>query len=253
MALFLSGGLFLGQVSNSNAHELIHRGKRHLSHLGRWVYISLLFGHHSSAHPKVHHRHVASDLDPNSARLNESYYRFARRAWLGSFMAGLRAETAVLGTRSFLAHPYLVYCLGAALMMALALKFVGPGGLLALVGLAAFAQTQLLLSDYVQHYGLRRARMADGRLEPANQTHSWNAPHWFSGHMMLAAPLHSDHHAHPGRTFAELVLPQPMAAPTLPRSLPVMSVLALFPGYWRKVMNPRVAQWQAPIADESAA
>jgi alkane 1-monooxygenase len=251
--LFLAGGLFLGQVSNSNAHELIHRGQRHLSYLGRWVYISLLFGHHSSAHAKVHHRFVASDLDPNSARLNESYYRFARRAWAGSFIAGLRAESSILGKRNRLAHPYLVYCSGAVSVMAMALIFAGPGGLLVLVGLSAFAQTQLLLSDYVQHYGLRRAPMPDGRLEPVGPAHSWNSPHWFSGHLMLSAPLHSDHHAHPGRAFPDLAMPQPMTAPTLPHSLPVMSVLALFPGQWRRVMNPRVARWRGPTEESHAA
>ncbi|HRM75072.1 MAG TPA: alkane 1-monooxygenase, partial [Paracoccus sp. (in: a-proteobacteria)] len=50
IALFLALGLFFGQVSNSNAHELIHRGSRGLFRLGAAVYVSLLFGHHTSAH-----------------------------------------------------------------------------------------------------------------------------------------------------------------------------------------------------------
>ncbi|NHX27973.1 alkane 1-monooxygenase, partial [Escherichia coli] len=45
---FFAYGLFFGQVSNSNAHELIHRSTRALHRLGMWVYISLMFGHHTS-------------------------------------------------------------------------------------------------------------------------------------------------------------------------------------------------------------
>ena len=37
----------------------------------------------------------------------------------------------------------------------------------------------------------------------------------------------------------------PQAAPMLPRSLPVMACLALWPRAWRRVMDPRVAKWRA--------
>ncbi|MEL7117493.1 MAG: fatty acid desaturase, partial [Pseudomonadota bacterium] len=94
VGLFLATGLYIGQIGNSNAHELIHRGRRSLFGLGKAVYISLLFGHHVSAHPLVHHRHVATPRDPNTARLGEGYYRFLIRAWTGSFRAGFKAERA---------------------------------------------------------------------------------------------------------------------------------------------------------------
>ena len=42
-------------------------------------------------------------------------------------------------------------------------------------------------------------------------------------------------------------------APPLPYSLPAMSVLALIPPLWRRVMDPQVALWQAPIAQKAAA
>ena len=64
--------------------------------------------------------------------------------------------------------------------------------------LGLHAQVQILLSDYVQHYGLRRAEV-QGRPVPVAAGHSWNAPHWFSSAFMLNAPRHSDHHAHPAR------------------------------------------------------
>ncbi len=128
-------------------------------------------------------------------------------------------------------------------VMALALWIAGWGGLAVLLGLAGFAQSQLLLSDYVQHYGLRRRIRADGKHEPVAARHSWNAPHWFTGHMMLNAPRHSDHHAHPARRYPDLARPHLGTTPMLPRSLPVMSVVALVPPLWRRSMDKRVAAW----------
>ncbi len=243
LAVWYAAGLYFGQVSNSNAHELIHKSSRILHRLGMWVYISLLFGHHTSAHVLVHHRHVATPQDPNSARRGEGFYRYAWRAWSGSFAAGYRAEAARLArvNRGPLHHPYLIYLGGGALMIGIAASLGGIGGVLAYLSVAGLAQVQLLLSDYVQHYGLTRASRSDGKPEPVGDRHSWNSPHWYSSAMMLNAPRHSDHHAHPGRAFPALTLPP--KGPTLPRALPVMATVALFPPFWRRVMDPRVAKW----------
>ncbi len=92
LALFLGAGFWLGQVANPAAHELIHRADRGLFRLGVLVYALLLFGHHASAHRLVHHTHAASLDDPNTARSGEGYYRFALRAWTGSFRRGYAAE-----------------------------------------------------------------------------------------------------------------------------------------------------------------
>lgn len=241
-ALFMSAGLYFGQVGNSNAHELIHRGARHLHTLGKWVYISLLFGHHTSAHPLVHHRYVATDKDPNTSRLGETYYAYLPRAWIGSFQAGLKAENARRKSQPIWQHPYTHYIGGAFLMIAIATMIGGMKGAILYILLAGYAQSQLMLSDYVQHYGLKRAIDDSGKPEPVNARHSWNSPHWFSSALMLNAPRHSDHHAHPSRAYPTLDLPDD--GPMLPRSLPTMATLALFPSRWFKVMDHRAKQWQ---------
>lgn len=245
-ALFVGAGLWFGQVSNPMAHELIHRGARGLYALGVAVYGSLLFGHHASAHRLVHHRHAASAEDPNSARMGEGFYRFFLRAWVGSFIKGLQAENALRarapGRRL---HPYAVYVGLAVLALAVAWAVAGGWGVLAWGGLALHAQVQLLLSDYVQHYGLTRLRRADGRLEPVADRHSWNAPHWFTSALMLNAPRHSDHHAHPARPYPALRLPPRHAAPLLPWPLPVACTLALIPPLWRRRIAPHLARWRA--------
>ncbi|SIS65720.1 alkane 1-monooxygenase [Roseivivax lentus] len=243
--LFFGLALFLGQVSNSNAHELIHRAGRAPRRLGVAVYVSLLFGHHASAHPRVHHVHAATDRDPNSARLGEGFWHFAARAWRGSFREGLRAESALRATARRGLHPYAVYGAGALASLGAVALLLGPAGLLVYAGLCLYAQLQLLLSDYVQHYGLRRAATGPGKAAPIGPAHSWNAPQGFSSGLMLNAPRHSDHHAHPGRAYPGLRLDR-AEMPILPYALPVMAVIALVPPLWRRVMDRRARQWAEP-------
>lgn len=242
--LFFAAGLWFGQISNANAHELIHRPTRGLHRLGMWVYISLLFGHHTSAHVLVHHTHVATPDDPNTSRKGESLYRYILRAWAGSFRAGYRAEAARLSkiNRPAWRNPYVVYVGAAALFLLTATLLGGWPALLAYVALCAHAQSQLLMSDYVQHYGLMRATCPSGKPEPVGPRHSWNSPHWFSSAMMLNATRHSDHHAHPARPYPELTIPD--GAPILPRPLPLMASIALIPPLWRRIMDPKVERWK---------
>lgn len=243
LALFFAAGLYFGQISNANAHELIHRPQRALHLLGMWVYISLLYGQHTSAHRHVHHRYVGTARDPNTARAGEGFYRYLPRAWWGEFVAGFAAERA---RRPAWRNPYWLYLGGGAAFAALALGLAGGAGLAAYLGLAFYAQMQLLLSDYVQHYGLRRAIGADGRPEPVSARHSWNSPHLVSGLMLLHASRHSDHHTSPARAYPALRLDDQM--PMLPYPLPLMASIALIPPLWRRLMDRRAARWRNPLA-----
>ena len=242
--VFFAAGLWFGQVSNANAHELIHRSKRGLHRLGMWVYISMLFGHHTSAHVLVHHRYVATPADPNTSRKGEGLYAYIFRAWTGSFREGYKAEAARLAKigRPGWRNPYVIYIGGALAFLILSFLLGGLAGLIAYICLATYAQLQLLMSDYVQHYGLMRARREDDRFEPVGTHHSWNSPHWFSSALMLNATRHSDHHAHPARSYTELSIPE--IAPMLPRPLPLMASIALVPPLWRRIMDPRVERWR---------
>lgn len=246
VALIMAAGLYFGQVSNANAHDLIHKGSRPLHRLGQWIYISLLYGHHTSAHVLIHHRLVATPDDPATARLGEGFWSYAPRAWIGAFREGYAAEAARLDrvARSRWHNPYVTYVGGAVLMVLIAGLLGGWRGLLGYLILVAYAQVQLLLSDYVQHYGLTRRLTKGGRPEPVGPRHSWNAPHWFSAALMLNAPRHADHHANPTRAYPALRLNE--GGPTLPRSLPAMASLALFPPLWRRVMDRRARRWATP-------
>jgi len=255
LGLFLGVGLWLGQIGNSNAHELIHRTNGTLFRVGKWMFISVLFGHHTSAHRKVHHSFVGTLDDPNTAQLGESFYAFAGRAWPDGFVAGWEAERAALtrtGQRgALLHHPYAVYVIAGLGFIGLAGLVGGFFGLIWYFALVIFSQAQLLMSDYVQHYGLERGRLDPAQLEPVGPQHSWNAPQWYSGAMMLNAPRHSDHHTHPAKPFVELDIGADV--PMLPRSLPVMGMIALYPRAWRRIMDKRARAWRRKLAPHRAA
>lgn len=241
-ALFLATGFWLGQVAHPAAHELIHRPGRRLFRLGVLVYTALLFGHHSSSHRLVHHTHVASPEDPNTARPGEGYYRFLLRAWIGSYRAGLQAETALRAKGRGGIHPYSLYLAGAAVSLGLGFAIGGLPGLLVWAGLGLHAQSQILLSDYVQHYGLARVHGPSGKRVPVGLRHSWNTPHLFTSAMLLNAPRHSDHHLHPTRPYPALRLPDD--APCLPWPLPLACMIALVPPLWRHLIRPHLSRWR---------
>jgi len=142
-----------------------------------------------------------------------------------------------------LRNPYWLWIGGAAFSAFTALLIAGPIGLLALLGLWLLTGTQILLSDYIQHYGLRRLTLPTGRIEPVGPHHSWNAPRGFSSYLMMNAPSHSEHHLHPDRSYAEIGADT--AAPNLPYALPIMAMVATLPPVWHRIMDRRAAKVMA--------
>lgn len=243
-ALLFTTGLWLGQIGHPTAHELIHRASRAKVRLGIAVYAWMLIGHHASSHRLVHHRHVATRDDPATAPKGRGFWRYLPRAALGGLAEGFRAETRLRRQKGATAlHPYAIYALISAAALTLAALVAGPTGIALWLLLAAHAQLQIHLSDYVQHYGLTRATGPDGRPEPVNARHSWNTAHWFSSALLLNAPRHSDHHAHPSRPYPALRLPDD--APRLPWPLPLAATIALVPPLWHRLMRPHLARLAA--------
>lgn len=246
--LILALASFMGQVSHPNAHELIHRKDRVAYGLGALVYGVTGFGHHVSAHRLVHHRHVGTVDDPNTPLPGESFWAYLPRAWRGSFRAGLASEFARNqrqgGKAHLVATPYAAWIGLAAFAMLCAIWIGGARGAAALAFLWGLFGAQILMSDYIQHYGLTRRLLPNGRREPVAPHHSWNAPSGFSSYLMMNAPAHSEHHMHPDRPYDRL---NPQAdAPTLPHPLPIMAVIATMPRLWRRIMDrraQRVMEW----------
>jgi alkane 1-monooxygenase len=143
---------------------------------------------------------------------------------------------------------------GAMLLFALAL-----GGWLGLVLFLVQAFTaiwQLELVNYVEHYGLTRRHLGEGKYEPVRPHHSWNSARKASNWLLINLQRHSDHHYKPDRPFPLLQTYGEDEAPQLPAGYPVMTAAAMVPPVWRRMMNPRVREWRRrhypDIADWSA-
>ena len=123
--------------------------------------------------------------------------------------------------------------------MAALLGFLwGPVSIAFYVGQAAVSFFVHETYTYIQHYGLNRNLLPDGRFEPATAHHSWNARFSFSNIPGLNIQFHADHHARPNLPFANLV--STMDSPQLPFGYPAMFLLALIPPLWRSTMDCRV-------------
>ena len=240
IGVLLSLALYVGQVSALAAHDLIHSRNRRLFALGAWVYVSMLYGHHVSAHRRIHHRYVATQDDPATPEPGDGFWDYAPLAWWRSFIAGYEMETSAmrprLGARRRRIHPYYTWVGGAAVLILATMILFGFGAMLAyVILLCPLVQVQFLMADFVDHYGLKRSKLDDGKLEPAGAQHSWVAPPVLPRAFRPRAAHRGDHDLRGVGTDEGAA-----RAPVLPWPMPVMAAVALIPPLWRRMMDPRV-------------
>ena len=109
---------------------------------------------------------------------------------------------------------------------------------------AFIAIFHLELVNYIEHYGLTRKHLGEGKYEHVQPHHSWNASHRATNWLLINLQRHSDHHYKPDRRFPLLQNYEDDQAPQLPFGYTVMTLIALSPTLWRKVMNPKVRTWR---------
>ncbi|NPD20247.1 alkane 1-monooxygenase [Alterinioella nitratireducens] len=247
--LFYNVGLMAGGVGIVYAHELMHQRTKLERWLGDLLMASVLYSHFRSEHLLVHHIHVGTPKDPVSARYNEGFHRFFLRVLRQSPVSAFRAEKAMLARKGLPWHhpsnPFWRYWALQVGMLALALILGGWEGIMWLIVQAFFAISFLELTNYVEHYGLTRKHLENGRYEHVQPHHSWNASHRVTNWLLINLQRHSDHHYKPSRRFPLLQTYTDAEAPQLPFGYPVMTLMALVPPLWRRRMNPRVRAWRA--------
>ncbi|WP_229802250.1 hypothetical protein [Paramylibacter ulvae] len=228
--------VFFARVSFANAKYLVHHSNRYFHQLGALVYASLLFGHRASSEILVHHIHLATPHDPNTAKLGENIYQFVIPAWVGSYMAGLRGENkrrmAFNRGQVDQIHPYLKYWLVPLVIGILIYQLMDGGALVMYITLSVLTQLLTLLCDYVQHYGLSRDRDHFKRYLPVEQQHHWVAPCW----MTICIDAHSDGSPSPHHLRNQ--------SPHLPFTMLTMMFICLFPRWFQPLMQPRLRDWQ---------
>ncbi|MEO9827515.1 MAG: alkane 1-monooxygenase [Paracoccaceae bacterium] len=241
-------GILSGTIGIVYAHELMHQQSRLERWLGDILMAMAQYGHFRSEHMLVHHRYVATPRDAVTARYNEGFHRFFARVLPGSLRSAWHAEAERLAKRQRpMWHPSNPFWRYAALQAAFLILAIAVGGFtgLALYVFAAFtAIWQLELVNYVEHYGLTRKHLGDGKYEHQQLHHSWNAAHRATNWLLINLQRHSDHHVRPDRRFPVLQTYGPDQAPQLPYGYSVMTTLAMIPPLWRRRMNPRVRHWR---------
>lgn len=233
---------FVSGIGINAAHELGHRVERMERWLAKIALAQSGYGHFFVEHNRGHHVRVATPEDPASARLGESLWEFLPRSVSGSFRSALTLERERLarnGRGWWSVHNHI--------LQAWSMTLVLFGGLVAAFGyqvlpwllLQAVIGFGLLETvNYVEHYGLLRARRPNGRYARCSPRDSWNSDHLVTNIFLFHLQRHSDHHANPGRRYQTLRTSE--QAPQLPAGYAAMIVLAAVPPLWRRVMDARV-------------
>ncbi|WP_037315222.1 alkane 1-monooxygenase [Ruegeria halocynthiae] len=248
IGLFFGMGVISGTIGINYSHELMHQKGRQERWLGDILLAMVLYSHFRSEHLLVHHRYVGTPRDPVTARYNEGFHRFYPRVLVQCLASALRAERDKLARKdrpwNDPSNPFWRYWALQVAMLALAFMIGGWSGLALFLLQAGVAIWQLELVNYVEHYGLTRKHLGGGKYEHVQPRHSWNASHKASNWLLINLQRHSDHHHKPNRRFPLLQHHSEDAAPQLPFGYPVMTVAAMIPPLWRRVMNPRVRAWR---------
>tara|TARA_R100001440_G_scaffold5609_2_gene11897 strand:- start:9568 stop:10704 length:1137 start_codon:yes stop_codon:yes gene_type:complete len=232
----------VGGLGINVAHELIHKDEKLETWAGGLLLSLVSYAGFKVEHLRGHHVHVSTPEDASSSRYNQSLYNFLPQAYVRNFINAWRLEAVRLerkGHRALSWRNELIwwYSISALALIGFTLAF-GALGAAYFIGQSFFAFTLLEIVNYLEHYGLHRRKLENGRYERTTPEHSWNSNYFLTNVFLFHLQRHSDHHAFAKRRYQ--VLRHHEIAPQLPAGYAAMVVLALFPPLWKKIMNPRV-------------
>jgi alkane 1-monooxygenase len=244
VGLAISIGTVAGVAINT-AHELGHKKESHERWFSKIALAQSFYGHFYIEHNRGHHVRVATPDDPASSRIGESLYRFLPRTVLGSLTSAWHLEKKRFARKQ--QHPFRP---SNDVLNAWAMSVVLWGGLVVWLGVeilpylllqAVVGFCLLEIVNYMEHYGMLRQKVGpEGRrrYERVTPEHSWNSNNIATNVLLYHLQRHSDHHANPTRRYQ--VLRDFKEAPVLPTGYTGMIVVALFPFWFRALMDKRV-------------
>ncbi len=244
-----SVGLIVGTIGINVAHELGHRPAPYEQALSKMLLLPALYMHFNIEHNRGHHKNVATEEDPASARYGEPVYAF----WLRSVSGGYRNAWQLEGQRlerrnksfwSWDNEMVRFTFFGVAYLLAVGF-FYGWWMTGYAVAIAVFGFLLLESVNYIEHYGLRRYRLPSGRYEPVQPWHSWNSNHEVGRIFLYELTRHSDHHYKATRKYQ--ILRHFEESPQLPYGYPTSILISLVPPLWFALMNGRVKRERARI------
>ena len=235
-------GMVCGTFGINVGHELGHRTNTFERLLAKLSLMTSLYMHFFIEHNKGHHKNVATPEDPSSARYGEPVYIFWYRTIVYSYLSAWKIanhemEKLALSKWSLKNEMLQAHIIQSVFLLLVFFLFGLPT-----LGYFLVAATMgiLLLEtvNYIEHYGLSRRQIADGRYERAMPAHSWNSNHVIGRMMLFELSRHSDHHYLASRKYQ--VLRHHDDAPQMPTGYPGMMLLTLIPPLWFYVMNRKI-------------
>lgn len=244
IGLAWSMGLASG-IGITAAHELGHKKTSFERWLSKVVLAVPAYGHFYVEHNKGHHVMVATPEDPVSARMGENVYRYMLRsipkqiprAWNVEKKRLARSGKSQFNLDNDVFNAWLIT---AGLWIALIAIF-GIGILPYMLIQAVIGIALLEFVNYLEHYGLLRQKLEDGRYERCSPEHSWNSDNLTTNILLYQLQRHSDHHANPTRRYQSLR--SDVFAPELPAGYATMIAAAAVPPVWFWVMDKKLMQY----------
>lgn len=239
----LSIGVLNGQCPLI-AHEFGHKAGRIKRLSSNMVLAIVGMGHFMVQHVRGHHVQVATPEDCASAPMGQDAYTFVLGSFPKEVRGGITLEAERLAKRGIPA-----WSIENDVIQSYSLALLIAGAFAAVFGLKVIpwiilhhfgAWFSLMLTTYIQHYGLMRAMLPNGRREPVTVMHSWNTDSAITNLILFNVQRHSDHHARPMVPYQSLH--DIKSTPRLPTGYFGMMILALIPPLWFRVMDPRVLE-----------
>lgn len=239
----LSMAIVTTAPSAAVAHELIHKLNRTDRLLGTFLFAQCMYSHFPIEHVYGHHKNVATDVDPASARKGETIYAFIPRSVYGTLKhvwkienERLRCKYSELSNSIILFENRLIKLIvfGDILLPIIIYLLMGSIACWTFIQQAIWSILLIESTNYLEHYGLRRMILESGETEPVTELHSWDAPYTISNYIYVNLMLHADHHMHPLKSYYQL---QPMNAPQLPYGYATLFIISLIPSLYFRVMH----------------
>ncbi|OHU93286.1 alkane 1-monooxygenase [Mycobacterium talmoniae] len=241
IGLALSVGA-LGGIGINTAHEMGHKKEELERWLAKITLAQTCYGHFYIEHNRGHHVRVATPEDPASSRFGETFWEFFPRSVAGSLRSAWRLEAARMRRLDkspwHLSNDVLTAWLMSVVLWGVLIAVFGPALIPFVIIQAVYGFSLLESVNYLEHYGLLRQKLPNGRYERCTPAHSWNSDHLVTNLFLYHLQRHSDHHANPTRRYQTLRSMD--GAPNLPSGYASLIGLTYLPPLWRRLMDHRV-------------
>jgi len=226
---------FYGSILFAVSHELMHSNRASDKAFSLFLLSFLSYLHYDKSHKLIHHVRVATPDDPATGRRGQNVYSFIYRSVVENWAILQTMPINKWTKASWVAAPSTI---AAAFWLLFGLK-----GAAVYLGSSLVSVLMLEIVNYIEHYGLERKPLGNGRYEQVSRAHSWNADWFFTNCHIINLQLHGEHHLDSKCPYNKLE--NIKDGPQLPAPYPAMILLSLVPPLWFRVMDARLDQFSA--------